>query len=155
MANHSGFHALATELHHLTVQEIIDLNCILAFRRAYATYNSFLYQDIDTLALPALGLPPKARLPLAGPHPAAFVKHITFAFPYDDSLALFDREPERCVALGTSNKKRTGPATLAAFRKLVPAAMYNIMFYAPHSAIKTIEYQCDDLSLANVFNKLD
>ncbi|KIK51496.1 hypothetical protein GYMLUDRAFT_50517 [Collybiopsis luxurians FD-317 M1] len=154
MNNNSGFNALATELYHLIAEELKNLGSIYALtrvsKRAYAAYNPLLYRNIESPALSTLAQTEKSRLPLDGPHPASFVKRIRLNFPFEDDPELIDEDEEREKA-----KKRKGPVALAEFKKLVPAAMDNVVFYAPHTGIKSIEFQCFDLSLAEAFNKVD
>ncbi|KIK51985.1 hypothetical protein GYMLUDRAFT_979650 [Collybiopsis luxurians FD-317 M1] len=162
MDSHSRlFNALPNELHLLIAKEIgTDISSICALtslsRRTYAVYNSFLYQCVNYLAVPTLALTPEARLPLSGPHPAAFVQHISLGY-YSDTAKLLEQDPEQLNEKEKLmiRKGRIPPGGVDTFKNLGLAAMANIISYAPHTAIKGIEYECEEFSLADVLDKIE
>ncbi|KAE9407246.1 hypothetical protein BT96DRAFT_986852 [Gymnopus androsaceus JB14] len=156
--NHgSGFNTLPLELYHLIAQKNPDDTstfCALTrvSRRAYEAFNPILYERIDTLTLSTLALMEKARFPLTGPHPAAFVKSMVFEYPYENPSRLIGSANRLYSKDEKAKNKRLialAPTSSTTFLKLASATISNVIFYG--ASVKSLEYRCKGLGLSDAF----
>ncbi|KAF9067300.1 hypothetical protein BDP27DRAFT_1329005, partial [Rhodocollybia butyracea] len=158
MSRRSGFDLLPNELCHLIVEEL-DYSSISSLsrvsKRAYAAFAGTLYEVVQSPALFTLASSEKSRLPLSGPHPASFVRHISFSFPDRVSYSVVSKPKEREEKAKNDRMEGLPPSDLTTFKQLVRAAVNNIIFYAPNAAVKYFGYECDLLSLPDAFYNVD
>lgn len=161
--NHvSGFSALPNELYHLIASYTFFVGTLCALtqvsKRFYEAFNPIIYRKIDTTALTTVGSSKNARLPLSDPHPATFVRSMVFDLPFQCDDPGFLTRPGLYLRDEKAKKKRLyalAPTDSTTFQKLVEAAAKNVVFYAPHAAVKSFEYRCDFLSLPEAFRNID
>lgn len=157
----SKFNALPNELFSLIASYTTTISSLFSLtrvsKRSYDAFNPILYRKIDSLALSTVASTENARLPLSGPHPATFVRCMTFAYPFDcdDPTYLTPNDTYRTNEEAKKRLNALAPSNLITFQKLVEAAVSNIVFYAPHAAIETFEYRCQLLSLPDAFRNIN
>ncbi|KAF9067299.1 hypothetical protein BDP27DRAFT_1329004 [Rhodocollybia butyracea] len=158
MSRRFGFDLLPNELCHLILEELdYPSLCSLSrvSKRAYAAFAGALYESVQSPALFTLASSEKSRLPLSGPHPASFVRRISLSFPDRPSYSVVSKHKEREEKAKNDRMEGLPPSDLTTFKQLVTKAVNNVIFYAPNAAIKSFRYECDLLSLPDVFPNVE
>ncbi|KAF9070571.1 hypothetical protein BDP27DRAFT_1323500 [Rhodocollybia butyracea] len=162
----AGFEALPFELCRLIIKEGLLRSDLLALtlvsKHCYAAFNYSLYDEVTSAALFTLGLTEKARLPLTGPHPASYVKSMDFDLMYNEEYTYIleggpfqrnDIKSKKSKQKKQQQKKKSSDPNM--LQKLFTAAVSNIMFYAPHASVKTLNYHSKALSLPQAFGNVN
>ncbi|KIK58628.1 hypothetical protein GYMLUDRAFT_74882 [Collybiopsis luxurians FD-317 M1] len=158
----SGFEFLPNELYHRIQEQIFEnktlLSLILVSKHFYSAFLPYIYHYVNSLALGTLALSDNERFPL-GPHPATFVKEMSFEIPYRKKriISVADAPDEEETESGGMNwkEKEIGPTELLSLQKQLTAAIRNIRAHASSSAVRRFTYSCSALSLPDAFGNVE
>ncbi|KIK68443.1 hypothetical protein GYMLUDRAFT_35865 [Collybiopsis luxurians FD-317 M1] len=164
MASPFRFDSLPNEIYGLVHENLNDHKALLALvlvsKHCYAVFNRYLYEFADDSMLFTLALSDKDRLPLTKPHPASFVRDLSFvlftsgeeAEAEDEVRIEADRNDEvKC------EKQRKGPITSSLefdTLKQVTSALKNITALAT-ARLRCFEFRADVITLPEAFGSVD
>ncbi|KAE9385531.1 hypothetical protein BT96DRAFT_1006954 [Gymnopus androsaceus JB14] len=132
----SRFATLPAELHG-EIASKADISTLSLLSRVshsfYGYCNALLYHNVNNASVPTLALQQEDRLPLTSPHPATFVKGVTIL----DRDGFYDEPWE------DGEKER--------LKEHIPAAMNNILKYAPKDGVRSFAFKARYISLPEMF----